>query len=307
MLIDAPGPVDLARTLGPFRTGGSDPSLRITPSSVWRASRTPDGPATVQIVASDALDGRLASRFAVRAWGPGAAWAEAHAGDLLGFEDDPDAFAPGDELVQRLHHRNPGLRFGRSWCVVEGLVPTILGQKVTTIEAQRSWRALCRAHGAAAPGPAGAEGLRLRPDPVRLAELRYSDFHRFGVERRRAETIVRVCRLAPALEDLARRGGEAAAFRAALETVPGIGPWSSNITAQQALGDADSVVVGDYHLPNMVAWNLAGEPRATDARMLELLAPYAGHRARVVRLISTTGRHAPKRGPKKRIRSIAHI
>jgi 3-methyladenine DNA glycosylase/8-oxoguanine DNA glycosylase len=311
MLIDAPAPIDLARTLGAFRTGGSDPSLRLAGGTAWRACRTPDGPASAQIVATDVVDGRLASRFAVRTWGPGADWAQAHVEDLLGFRDDPDAFSPADRFVGELHRRNPGLRFGRSGCVVEGLIPTILGQKVTTIEAQRSWRALCRAHAEPAPGPPGAEGLVLRPDPARLGELRYSDFHRFGVERRRAETIMRVSRRAASLEQLVRGaggiGGDAPALRAALESIPGIGPWSSAITAQQALGDPDSVVVGDYHLPNMVAWNLAGEPRATDARMLELLAPYAGHRARVVRLLGTTARHAPKRGPKKRIRSIAHI
>lgn len=307
MLIDAPAPIDLPRTLGAFRTGRADPSMRLHGSTAWRATRTPDGPATVQIVATDALDGQLATRFAARAWGPGADWALERVGALLGVLDAPETFVPADALVRELHRRNPGVRFGRSDCVVEGLVPTILEQKVTTIEARRSWRALCRAHGEPAPGPAGADGLRLRPDPARLAELRYPDFHGWGVERRRAETIVGVCRRATALERLVHDCPDAVAFRAALESVPGIGAWSSAITAQQALGDPDSVVVGDYHLPNMVAWNLAGEPRADDARMLELLEPYRGHRARVVRLLGGAGQHAPRRGPKKRLRSIATI
>jgi 3-methyladenine DNA glycosylase/8-oxoguanine DNA glycosylase len=52
-----------------------------------------------------------------------------------------------------------------------------------------------------------------------------------------------------------------------------------------ALGDADAVAVGDLHLPHLVARWLAGEHRGTDARMLELLEPFRGHRARVIRLL----------------------
>ena len=31
-----------------------------------------------------------------------------------------------------------------------------------------------------------------------------------------------------------------------------------------ALGDPDAIAVGDFHMPNWVAWNLAGEPRGDD-------------------------------------------
>ena len=58
--------------------------------------------------------------------------------------------------------------------------------------------------------------------------------------------------------------------------------------------------VGDFHLPNLVAWALAGEPRADDARMLELLEPYRGQRARVIRLLELSGIRAPRYGPGSR-------
>ena len=64
------------------------------------------------------------------------------------------------------------------------------------------------------------------------------------------------------------------------------------------MGDADAVPVGDFHIPNMVCWALAGEARGDDARMLELLEPYRGQRARVVRLIKHAGVTAPKYGPR---------
>ena len=51
----------------------------------------------------------------------------------------------------------------------------------------------------------------------------------------------------------------------------------------------------------MVGHALAGEARATDERMLELLEPYAGERGRVVRLLQLDGAAAPKFGARKRI------
>jgi 3-methyladenine DNA glycosylase/8-oxoguanine DNA glycosylase len=74
-----------------------------------------------------------------------------------------------------------------------------------------------------------------------------------------------------------------------------------------AFGDADAVSVGDYHLPNLVAYALAGEPRADDARMLELLEPYRGHRGRVIRLVMAGGRSPPRYGPRLALNPIAAL
>ena len=63
--------------------------------------------------------------------------------------------------------------------------------------------------------------------------------------------------------------------------------------------------VGDFHLKHLVACALAGEPRGTDARMLELLEPYLGppgpgvHAARVGRA------RPPRHGPRRPIQPIA--
>ena len=74
-----------------------------------------------------------------------------------------------------------------------------------------------------------------------------------------------------------------------------------------ALGDADAVPVGDYHLPHSIGFALEGTARSTDDRMLELLEPYRGHRARVIRLITYAGIGAPKFGPHKPLRKIANM
>jgi len=74
--------------------------------------------------------------------------------------------------------------------------------------------------------------------------------------------------------------------------------------AVRALGDLDAVSVGDFHHKNLVSWALAGEPRGTDARMLELLAPYAGRRALVIRLLELSGLRPPRYGPRMAPRRI---
>ncbi len=94
---------------------------------------------------------------------------------------------------------------------------------------------------------------------------------------------------------------------ARLRSIPGIGPWTAAEVGVRALGDVDAVSVGDFHLPHLVAYALAGEPRATDARMLELLEPYRGRRALVVRLLELSGMQAPRYGPRLSPRRIEGI
>jgi len=94
---------------------------------------------------------------------------------------------------------------------------------------------------------------------------------------------------------------------ARLRALPLVGAWTAAEVGLRAFGDPDAVSVGDFHLAHAVCWALAREERGSDARMLELLAPYAGHRARVIRLIEAGGTHAPRRGPRTEPRSISRI
>ncbi len=70
------------------------------------------------------------------------------------------------------------------------------------------------------------------------------------------------------------------------------------MVAGLALGDADALPEGDYHLPNVLAWVMEGIARAGAARLLALLAPFAGHRWRVVRLLMAGNVGAPRFGPR---------
>jgi 3-methyladenine DNA glycosylase/8-oxoguanine DNA glycosylase len=279
-----PDRYELAATLAPLRLGGGDRTVRVRGDEVWRATRTPEGAATGRYRLER---GRAA--VAVEAWGPGAAWLVEHAPDLLGLGDEVASFdAAAHPVVARVARERAGVRMPRSHAVYEALLPAVLAQKVTGNEAKRSWRWLVERWGEPAPGP--STGLRLPPAPEVLAAVPYHALHPLGVERKRAEVLRAVAREAAALD--------AAPSRARMEAIRGVGPWTSAEVARVALGDADAVSVGDFHLPHTVAWALAGERRGDDARMLELLAPFAPHRGRVCRLLELAGLFAPRRGPR---------
>ena len=269
--------------------------MRLSRNAAIRATRTVDGPATIAL----SLDG---ARLHVEAWGPGADRALAAAPALAGIEDGRVAFAPEDRLLADLDRRMPGLRIGRSGAVLEALIPAILEQKVTGTEARRAYRGIIARWGEAAPGPFG---LRLMPAPDVLARLPYEAFHPIGLERRRADLVRIVAFRASRFEEIVDLPLPDAYRR--LTALPGLGPWTAGEVALRALGDPDAVSIGDFHMPNLVAFALAGEQRATDARMLELLAPYRGQRGRVIRLLEASGIRPPARGPRMAIRSIVGI
>lgn len=109
----------------------------------------------------------------------------------------------------------------------------------------------------------------------------------------RADTIQRVCRVAESLGRLAAVPGPDA--RARLQTVPGVGRWTAAEVAQRALGDADAVSFGDYHVAKNIGWALTGT-EVDDDGLEELLQTYAGHRFRVQRLLELGGFSRPRRG-----------
>ncbi len=299
-------PLDVPRTVSALRHGPADPTIRLAADRLWRASRTPQGPVTLHLAWD--RDGVTAD-----AWGPGAEWAIAGVPRLLGADDDATSFRPDLPFLRDLARRFTGLRFGRTDRVLEALVPAICEQKVTAEEAHRAVRLMALWFGEPAPmaldeqgAPLpGAPRLQLPADPARLATLAYHQLHPAGLEQRRAVVIRRVAERAPWLEAIG--GLDGAAAEARLRSIPGVGAWTTAETMRTALGDVDAVSLGDFHLPNLVSWALAGEPRGDDARMLELLEPYRGQRGRLVRMLELSGIRPPRYGPRLQPRSIAGI
>ncbi|OLB93659.1 MAG: hypothetical protein AUI15_18375 [Actinobacteria bacterium 13_2_20CM_2_66_6] len=155
--------------------------MRLRGGEVWRATHTPQGPATLHLVMADGV-------VDVDAWGPGAAWAAENAPALCGEEDDDSGFLPREPALADAKRRHPGLRIPKTRAVFEVLVPTVIGQKVATDAAHESYRKLVYELGTVAPGPAN---LRVAPPAAVLAGTPYWAFHRFGIERRRADVIIR--------------------------------------------------------------------------------------------------------------------
>jgi 3-methyladenine DNA glycosylase/8-oxoguanine DNA glycosylase len=219
--------------------------------------------------------------------------------DLLGAHDTPDGFIARHRCVADAVRRSPGLRLTRTGLVFDQVVPAVLEQKVTGIEAKRSWRELLWRFGSTPPGPA-PHGMRVAPGPAELLALPDWEWHRAGVDQQRRRAIRAAATVAARLDECAAFEPEAAVAR--LCSVPGIGVWTAAEVVQRALAAADVVSVGDYHLPSIVGWALLGR-KLDDEGMLAELAPYAGHRQRAVRLIASVAAGPPRRAPRMPVRS----
>lgn len=293
--------LDVGATLGWYRHGRHDPTTWITrvgsAGDFVRATWTPDGPGTLHIQWRARPDRE--PTISVFAYGPGGDWLASRVPSMLGFDDVADHGldrAP-HEIVRSAAHLHAGLRFGASGDLYHELLPTIIEQRITSGEAHRQWARLCAELGEPAPGPYAR--LLLPPAPGVLSRQPSWWFHPIGIERKRAQPLTEVARHAGKFWEWARLGP--AVTRSKLHLVRGVGQWTIGSVLGPVLGDPDAVAVGDFHLKNLVGWNLAGEARATDERMIELLEPYVGQRGRVVRLLSAGGVAPPKFGPKKRV------
>ncbi len=287
-----PGPVSPGHTLAPQRRGPHDPCFRIVDRAIWRTSLQRSGPVSARITrtAADTVD--------CQAWGDGAQEFCDNLPALLGADDDASGFDPRDPLVALARRRVPHLRIGRTGRVLEAIIPAVLEQRVQGVEAFRSWRLLVTGFGTPAPGPA-PEGMRVPPSAETWRAIPSWEFHRANVDPGRARTVLACAQRADALE---RQTG-----REAWTSLPGVGVWTAAETAQRALGDADALSIGDYHLSAMIGWTLLGHP-IDDEAMVDLLEPLRPHRYRAVRLLEVSRlARLPRRGPRLPVQRISGL
>jgi 3-methyladenine DNA glycosylase/8-oxoguanine DNA glycosylase len=285
-------PFDLARTWSVLRRGPGDPTFRRDGATTWRTSRMPSGPALV------AVEQRGARTVEARAWGPGADEMLATLPAALGIHDDSSGFVLAHPAVADAHRRFPGLRVPRTGRILEALIAAVIEQKVVGLDAFAAWRRLLTKHGDPAPHPA-SEGMRVFPTWETWAALPSWEWHLAGVDPQRYRTAQACARLGAQLARLESRLDDLPAVYRGLRSIPGVGVWTAAETGYRALGDADAVPFGDYHLGNLVGTGLLGHRLQTDEEVAEVLEPYRPQRYRAVRLLELSPhvrveRHGPR-------------
>ncbi|GAA1854716.1 DNA-3-methyladenine glycosylase 2 family protein [Microbacterium koreense] len=258
---------------------------------IWRASRTPEGIATLAM--RQMTDGAVKGA----AWGPGADWALTQLPALCGARDDPAGFdASRHPLIAEAHRRHPDVRLSRTDLVFEALASAVFEQKVTGMQAFGAWRRIVTWHGERAPGPS-PRPLFAPPSVEEWRRIPSWRWHRAGLEPPQSRTVVDAARRADSLVRAAENATTGEERNRVFTSLRGVGLWTSAEARIRAFGDPDAVSVFDYHLAHTVGFALTGR-RVDDDGMLELLAPWKGQRQRVIRLIGLSGVVEPRRGPR---------
>lgn len=289
----------LSQTVSAFRIGSHDPTLHISDEDIWRASLTPQGPGTLHVRHWRTPHPEITT------YGPAAEWLRPRALELLGARDNVPQIHAVHPQVANAQKKFGGLLLGRSNTPYHELLHAVLAQRVTSIEAIRQWHQIVRDFGTTAPGP--HPSLLVPPAPDVLAALRYPAFHSFGIERKRADTIISVAKHFDFLSRITESESPPNELTLKLQLIPGVGVWTAAVAGGLAFGDPDALLVGDFHVKNTVAYALSGNIRGTDEEMVRILEPYAGQRHRVVRWLQLSGVKAPARGPRRRIVSITRL
>ncbi|HUP76171.1 MAG TPA: hypothetical protein VM282_24265 [Acidimicrobiales bacterium] len=279
------GPLDLAMTMGLIGMSSRDPSFRVFGrDDVAFATNTPSGAASARFRRRDDV-------LVVDAWGEGCAHVLARAATLAGLHDRPLEFAPDHPALAALVRRFAGMRLTAGTDPIEIAMHAVFAQRITAHEARRSWSRFAHRYGVAAPGPLG---LTAPPRPEIVARLCRDDLLHVGLDFHRSRALMALAREAGRLRATI---DDVESVSARLRTLPGIGPWTIGLVRHLAYGDARAVPLDDWHIGRDLCFALSGQLRGDDARMLELLAPFAGNEGRVWRLISAAGIHHPRRGP----------
>lgn len=200
---------------------------------------------------------------------------------IAGLDDDPGDFAEVAQrhpTIARLHKKFGGTRLGRTATVFESFTTAIIQQLVTYEEASASIRRLIYRYGAKVDGTE----LVAFPTADVVSAIPPHDLRAMGVGIRRATTLRTVASRGASLERLRAHEPEDAITR--MQSLRGIGIWTSNKVAIEAMGYADGILLRDAVLPFVITMALTGE-YGDEAAFVEALAPFRPHRARVTQLI----------------------
>lgn len=159
-----------------------------------------------------------------------------------------DAHLSVDPGLAKDVKREPGVRLPGALDGFETAIRAVLGQQVTVLGARTLTERLVSRYGAALDR--GPEGLTTAfPEAATLANAGVTAIAKIGLPKKRAETLHHLA-VASVQGKLPLVRGAAAAGRAALAEIPGIGPWTIEYVAMRALGDPDAYPATDIALVN---------------------------------------------------------
>ncbi len=160
---------------------------------------------------------------------------------LLDLDADPEAIdglLSEDARLEPLVARAPGRRVPRTVDGPEMAIRAVLGQQISTAAARTHAARLAGRYGEPVSDPDGTL-THVFPDAGALSEVE------LAMPAGRRATVHRLLAALRSGELDLSPGGDRERARAALEALPGIGPWTSEVVAMRALGDPDAFPATD--------------------------------------------------------------
>ena len=282
--VPLPPTFDFEWALG-FLAARTVPALESVADGSYRRSVRLDGKPVVFALAEargDRRNGaRRVERWLIATSRPALSPARVHAAvrRMLDLDADLGGFhriARRDPILGRIVRRRSGIRLPQLLDPFEGLVRAILGQQVSVAGASTLTDRLVRLLSRPVRG-AGDAGFLAFPTPAEVAEAGDGRLRALGLTRARAATLAGVAaRIADGGLDLERlRQVPAAEAQAALEDLPGIGPWTASYVRMRALGDRDAFPSADLGV--IKALEAAGVARRSIVDVAERWRPWRGY------------------------------
>jgi AraC family transcriptional regulator, regulatory protein of adaptative response / DNA-3-methyladenine glycosylase II len=181
-----------------------------------------------------------------------------------------------DPILAPIVRRRSGIRLPQLLDPFEGLTRAILGQQVSVAGASTITDRLVRLFSRPVRG-ASNSGFLAFPTPADVAEAGSDRLRELGLTRTRAATLHGAARrIADGALDLERlRTLPADEAQAALEELPGIGPWTASYVRMRALGDRDAFPSADLGVIKRM--EAAGVARQSILDVAERWRPWRGY------------------------------
>jgi 3-methyladenine DNA glycosylase/8-oxoguanine DNA glycosylase len=181
-----------------------------------------------------------------------------------------------DPILAGIVRRRSGIRLPQLLDPFEGITRAILGQQVSVAGASTITDRLVRLFSRPVPG-ARTSGFLAFPTPADVANAGTDRLRALGLTRVRAATLHGVARrIADGALDLEQlRSAPADEAQAALEDLPGIGPWTASYVRMRALGDRDAFPSADLGV--IKAMQAAGVGRQAIIEVAERWRPWRGY------------------------------